>query len=259
MSPAPLISLLAGVLYEDDGWIGRWTPGIGDPTFVGWFTVVAYLAAAYLCRRVERRLRAPKAAAGSPAARTPTPLAPLWLSLLGQKRLLLRLPERDRLSAMWRGFAIFLLFLGINKQLDLQSAITEIGRMTARELDLISVRRTLQVGFIGIILLIGLWILRSVALLARGNFRRLWPALVGTVFILVFVAIRALSFHHIDLLLAGDLGGFRLNWVLELGGIGVIIFGAARELRTLGPRLKRVIAVPVGRAVPSRPPSNPRR
>jgi hypothetical protein len=255
----PLISLLASALEEGEGWIGSWTPGIGDPTFVGWLTVIAYLAAAYLCRRVDRRVRAPRPAPGTIEARALTsPLAPLAIALLGRKRLLLRLPERARLSAMWRGFSIVLLLLGINKQLDLQSAITEIGRMIARDLDLISVRRTLQVYFIGIILLIGAWILRSVMLLARGNVRRLWPALVGTVFILVFVAIRALSFHHIDYMLGGNLGGFRLNWAVELGGIALIIFGAGRELRALGPRLKRVIAVPVGKPNRSRPPTSPR-
>ena len=29
----------------------RWSPGIGDPTVMGWLTVVAYLAAAWLCLR----------------------------------------------------------------------------------------------------------------------------------------------------------------------------------------------------------------
>ena len=27
----------------DDGWIGSWSPGIGDPTFAGWLTAFAYL------------------------------------------------------------------------------------------------------------------------------------------------------------------------------------------------------------------------
>ena len=28
---------------------GEWQPGIGDPTFMGWFTVFAYLATCALC------------------------------------------------------------------------------------------------------------------------------------------------------------------------------------------------------------------
>jgi len=236
------------------GWVGAWSPGIGDPNVMGWVTVVAYLCAAYLCFAVHRTWRA----AAGPASKART-WGPVALALLGQRRRLAALPEAVRMSALWNALALGLLLLGINKQLDLQTAITEIGRMIARDLDWISIRRTLQVYFILIILLFGLWILRSVVLLARGNARRLWPALAGTVFILVFVAIRALSFHHIDYLLGDDLGGFRLNWALELGGIGLIIFGAVRELRTLGPRPKRVLAVPVGKVGPSRPVSGRRR
>jgi hypothetical protein len=37
-----------------DGWIGSWSPGIGDPTVAGWITVFAYFAASLLCWRVYR-------------------------------------------------------------------------------------------------------------------------------------------------------------------------------------------------------------
>ena len=35
----------------------RWKPEIGDPTFMGWFTVVAYAVAALLAVRVWYRQR----------------------------------------------------------------------------------------------------------------------------------------------------------------------------------------------------------
>ncbi len=35
----------------------QWTPGIGDPTIVGWLTVLAYLIAALLCWRAGGRSR----------------------------------------------------------------------------------------------------------------------------------------------------------------------------------------------------------
>ena len=46
--------------------------------------------------------------------------------------------------------------------------------------------------------------------------------LMNSYFVLLvsFVLIRAASFHHVDLLLRA--GPVRLNWVLELGGIGLI-------------------------------------
>ena len=36
---------------------GRWEPGIGDPTFAGWFTVFAYFVAAYFCYDAHRKTR----------------------------------------------------------------------------------------------------------------------------------------------------------------------------------------------------------
>src|ERR1041384_5677187 len=43
------LSAIAPIFAFTDG--DRWRPGIGDPTFIGWFTVVAYFATAYLCWR----------------------------------------------------------------------------------------------------------------------------------------------------------------------------------------------------------------
>ena len=80
------------------GWIGSWSPGIGDPTPMGWITVVGYLAAAWLCFRVGGRLEVRTA-----------------------------YPERH----LWRILTWGLLVLGVSKQLDLQSALTELGRTLA--------------------------------------------------------------------------------------------------------------------------------
>ena len=34
---------------------GRWVPGIGDPSLMGWLTVVAYFVTAFLCYRASRK------------------------------------------------------------------------------------------------------------------------------------------------------------------------------------------------------------
>lgn len=225
MSPSSLVSLLVQSAVED-GWIGSWSPGIGDPTFVGWFTVLAYLVAAFLCFRVYRRLPPSKyrGIEGVIAA-----LTPLLLALTGRRRLLSQVPERVRMAALWLGLAIALLFLGINKQLDLQTVPTEIGRMMARAEGWYAVRRIVQVIFIAGVVLTGIWIFRAVLQLARGSRGRVRPVLAGTVFILCFVAIRASSFHHIDILLGMRFSGAKLNWIIELGGIAFVAYGAYRE------------------------------
>lgn len=41
-----------------------------------------------------------------------------------------------------------------------------------------------------------------------------------------FVLIRAIGFHHVDALIGLDAAGVRLNWAVELGGIGLFASGA---------------------------------
>ncbi len=209
------------------GWVGAWSPGIGDPNVMGWVTVVAYLCAAYLCFAVHRTWRA---AAGASRARTWVPIA---LAFLGQRRRLAALPEAVRMGALWNALALGLLLLGINKQLDLQTALTEMGKILAAKQGWYEQRQRVQIDFIVGVVLVGLWMIGSVLLLAGRNLPRLGLALVGIVFLCCFVAIRASSFHHVDRLLGADLGGLKINWLMELGGIALVGFGAYGEGRAL--------------------------
>ena len=243
MSPGVLTSLLAQA-PPDEGWIGNWSPGIGDPTFVGWFTVLAYVVAAALCWRDYRRLAdsTTRGFEGHLAS-----VLPLILALFVSKRRMLTLPERQRVAALWLGLAIALLALGVNKQLDLQTALTEIGRMLARDEGWYAVRRKVQAAFIVVVAVTGLWLFRALVNVAAGARGHLKQVLAGTVFIIVFVIIRATSFHHIDTLLGVRLEGFTLNWIIELGGIAFILVGAYREGR-VAPPLPMKRKVPTGRA-----------
>ena len=221
---ARLATLL--VSGSGDGWIGTWSPGIGDPDFVGWLTVVGYLAASYLCWRRFRQLGGRQGVAGSGAL---TSVGVLLLAFVGARRRLRERPASERLRTLWLGLAVILLLLGINKQLDLQTAVTELGRMSARAYGWYEVRRPVQAVFILIVALIGLASFRAVVLLARGELRSLRAVLAGTLFIVCFVTIRAASFHHVDHLLGANFAGFRMNWILELGGIAFIAVGAYRQ------------------------------
>ena len=240
----PLRMLLAQS-HPGEGWIGNWSPGIGDPNFFGWLTVVAYLVAAYLCSRVVRRLRSRGRASGAPRGGIRHAVAALFMT----GRRIARLPSSTRVSALWKGFAAVMLFLGINKQLDLQTIITEIGRMTARSEGWYEVRRRVQLAFILLVLLAGLWIFRTVLALAAGKIHEMALVLTGSVFLICFIAVRASSFHHVDRLLGLDFGGLRVNSVLELGGIGLVIANAWQTLK----RNQVIIARPI----PPRPEGQP--
>ncbi len=139
------------------------------------------------------------------------------------------------MRGLWLGIILLLIFLGINKQLDLQTAFTELGRIAAHSGGWYAIRRKFQIVFILAVFLVSAWIFRSILLLASGQRLLLAPVLFGISFLICFVVTRAASFHHIDRLLRMNFAGFKMNWILELGGIGLIVYGAARILRG-GPR-----------------------
>jgi hypothetical protein len=179
---------LLGVIVND-----HWRPGIGDPTFMGWLTVAGYLIAAGFCCACAWR-----AERVSPADQ------------LRQHR------------AFWWGLAVFMLLMGINKQLDLQSWFTAVGKQLAQTQGWYSQRRTFQMWFTVGIAILGLMLLMWLG----WTFRRLWRqyglALFGIVFLVTFIIIRAASFHHVEEFLGWQPAGFRMNWVLEIGSITCI-------------------------------------
>jgi len=188
---------------------GRWQPGIGDPTVMGWVTVAAYLVAAIACYRA--------------AGREPRPDG----------------NRRTRPAAFWLVLAGLMVALGINKQLDLQSLVTQVGRNVIEGLDLYRQRRSLQAGFILTVALGCAGVLAAFLWAARSMLHRRWPALLGMLFILGFVVIRAASFHHVDAFLAARVGGMKWNWILELGGIAVVGLAALRIASGAAPRPAR--------------------
>ena len=165
----------------------RWSPGIGDPTAMGWVTVTVYVAAAAVAFVV--------------ASRTPFPAA-----------------SRGRERLFWALLAAVLVALAVNKQLDLQSYLTALGRCAAQHQGWYDRRRFVQESVIlGLLLVmallaVGLW------RLMRGTLARNGAALAGLVLVLGFVAIRAVGFHHVDTLIKLDVMHLRLNWLLELTG-----------------------------------------
>jgi hypothetical protein len=166
---------------------GRWHAGIGDPTPVGWVTVLAYGLAAVSCFRCARHLPAP---------------------------------------VFWWGITAALVFLGLNKQLDLQTWFTQMARDMAKRDGWYEQRRHYQVEFIAVMGGLFVAIAVAVALALRGHWRAYLKVWGGMALLLFFIVVRAASFHHVDSLLMSDLGGMKLNWVFELGALALIGVGA---------------------------------
>ena len=116
--------------------------------------------------------------------------------------------------------------LGVNKQLDLQTWLTEVGRDLALEYGWYAHRRVVQALFIAVMMVAGLGI--SVWLAQRLKDLDVYArrAAYGLVVLGVFVLVRAASFHHVDMLLGFSWNNIAVNAVLELGGIGAIVHSA---------------------------------
>lgn len=187
----------------NEGWIGTWTPGIGDPTPGGWLTVFLYGLTAVTVWRLTRRV---------PMGSTRHERHERWF---------------------WKLLFILLVALGLNKQLDLQSAFTEVGRILAVQQDWYADRHQVQEAFIAGIAVLGVTAMAATLyLVLKAPAPTLW-AVVGAASLLAFVLARAASFHHIDQSLGTEVVGLRLNWLLEAGGLLVILTSAAWRQRGL--------------------------
>jgi len=175
---------------------GNWSPRIGDPSFMGWFTVASYFACAVVSL------------------------------MLGFSRH--RVDTRTFL--FWSMIGLLMILLGINKQLDLQSLFTEMGRQIFRAAGWMEHRRIVQFWFI---VAFGAAALAAFLLFARINrdlFRRFRLAFIGLFLLLCFIVIRAAGFHHFDVMLGFRLFGARMNWVLELTGIYTIAVARLKKV-----------------------------
>ena len=175
---------------------GRWELGIGDPTAMGWVTVVAYAGAMWLCYRCKRQ-------------------------------------ATDTLTMrFWFCMALTMALLGINKQLDLQTWFTQTGRDLAFEYGWYERRRLVQAMFIGWLVLAALVLHARLSAWVKALDRHARRAFVGLVLLGVFVVVRAVSFHHIDKLLGFKIESVTMNVMLELGGIAIVAWAANARLRT---------------------------
>lgn len=179
--------------------IRNWNPKIGDPTLMGWVTVAAYFGAAVLLCLQWRKI---------PSLHSENLRLHRGLILL---------------------FVITMFGLGVNKQLDLQTWVTNVGRDISKAQGWWENRRIAQVIVLAVIVLFGMGLL-AVIVRAGGVLKAHRLALFGYLVLLGFVVMRATSFFQMDRLINERIMGIRMNWVFELSGIAIIATSAIRAL-----------------------------
>lgn len=214
---------------------GRWVPGIGDPTVIGWLTVIAYFVACLGCARAfKAEKRTPDRVTG--LAAYADAMRSLLMLLRRERFHLARAPRPAQAALFWASSALALLCLGINKQLDLQTLFTQIGKDLALSQGWYAHRRPVQIAFIIAILILVIIIARHGWMLFRQHPRPVRQACLGLTVLAGFIVIRAASFHHFDAWLGFVADRFRLNWVLELGGIAIVGHAAWKSTRDSAPK-----------------------
>lgn len=175
-----------------------WRPRIGDPNPLAWCITVAYFVACALCFFVARSQCA--AAKGG---------------------------KDSRLARFWFVLAALMFALGWNKQLDLQTLLTQCGREAARYFGWYQQRRPVQAVFVFACALLGMFVAVAGMRFLRNAWRQCGLSYLGAVLLLTFVVIRAASFHQIDVLLYHlPVVGYWMNTSLELSGILFVGLGA---------------------------------
>ncbi len=178
----------------------HWQPQLDNPNFLGWSVVAAYVIAAAFCAQ-----------------------AALARRKMG--------PEERRFSVIWWLLALGLLFLGINKQLNLQTLLIVLGRRAAFAGGWYQKRRLAQMVFSVVLTVAGLGTLWFLWSRFRHFFARNPTALTGLVVLLLFVLIRAASINHVFERAGIKQDDKKWTWVLEIGGSACLALAARKAGR----------------------------
>jgi hypothetical protein len=166
--------------------------GIGDLTFWGWTTTFAFVFAALLCLVY---------------AFFPTP------------------HKGHRL--FWITLGLALLVLGMNRQIDLQWLLHEIGKEMAEAQGWSSKRRVVEIVLVAGFMVATVLLLMFVWRAAHRVWQRRWLAFCGIVLLVAFVVLRAMRIHEVYALFNLEPPGRWLRTILECGGAFCIGVSAA--------------------------------
>jgi hypothetical protein len=179
-----------------------WRPEIGDPTLIGWITFFGYMITVGICVRAGRK-------ACQHSVTGPIQLNPAW---------------------MWWGCSAVLFGLGINKQLDLQTLLIEVGRQVAQANGWYGHRRMLQSVFTLLLVALTVTMLLGMIWKQRRFFKRNPLLLPGITLVGGYVLLRVVTIDHLD-----ESAGLKLDdqaWLAALELIGLLCIATAGHRAT---------------------------
>jgi len=127
---------------------------------------------------------------------------------------------------VWQGIAALFFVLCVSKQLGLETALTDASRNLALSEGWYKQRQGVQLAFI--LVVATSCILAEIILLTRARNSPLPTlfALMGATFVVAYLLVRAVSLHPVDQFIGERILGLRLNWLLQMFGIGTVLMAS---------------------------------
>jgi len=127
--------------------------------------------------------------------------------------------QRRLLQRFYGGQALLLLGLALNKQTDFLNRLTTAGRIMALREGWYAGRNAVQFDMLVGIAIAGLLLLVLIGWYFRPILRHHWLPLMSAIGLLSYVAMRAISLHAVDAIIAQRVLGLRWDWLFEVGGL----------------------------------------
>lgn len=182
-----------------------WAPGFGDRDTYGVVMTLVHLVAAALVVAV---------------------------ALSGRTRADVRRSERW----LWGIGAVVLVALAANKQLDLQTMIVSEARCVAQAQGWYETRRQYQTEVILGLVFVSVIVVPGVIFLLRKALTGNLAFVLSLSALVVFVLLRAISFHHLDAVFGTDVLSVRLHRLIEMTALATVLLSAGTRLHNMGAR-----------------------
>ena len=144
----------------------------------------------------------------------------------------------------WIMLSVLFVFLGINKQIDMQTWVTDVGRRIAMSQGWYEQRGRVQTLFVLLVAIGGLTTLTILLKLTRELLPRHVLAFFGLILLAYYMLVRASSFHDLDAAMRIEIMAVRVSWMIEMGGI--ICVGACAVMNSWWHKSLQPIDQPAG-------------
>ncbi len=138
---------------------------------------------------------------------------------------------RDKV--FWHSICAIILFLSINKQLDIQMLFTDIARTAAKEYQVYAIRKPFQIRIISFFASMGISFFIPLMILLRRCHKSIFLATGGVFCLFTFLCLRLVSHHKVEAVFSHSVGIFTYFDFLELLGIFLVSSSAVWYFRTL--------------------------